>query len=74
MKNNQLGLASEPQEETAWRISGGPPRDAFFLNHLQSVQAESAWYVNQKFLGKGGNGTTFLVTCTSGLNQDCSSP
>ena len=43
--------------------------DHFFLNHLQSVRADGAYYLNQKFLGKGGNGTTFLVTCTSGQNQ-----
>lgn len=44
-------------------------RDSFFLHHLQSVQGDSAWYLNQRFIGKGGNGTTFLVTCTSGVNQ-----
>jgi len=40
--------------------------DQFFLAHLQSVQAENAWYYNQRFLGRGGNGTAFLVTCSSG--------
>lgn len=40
--------------------------DQFFLDHLQSVQAENAWYYNQRFLGRGGNGTAFLVTCSSG--------
>lgn len=44
--------------------------DAFFLDHLQSVRAESGdYYLNHKFVGKGGNGTAFLVTCTSGINQ-----
>jgi len=43
--------------------------DAFFLSHLQSVQGTGAWYKNQRFVGKGGNGTTFFVTCTSGINQ-----
>lgn len=43
--------------------------DAFFLDHLQSVQGDAAWYVNQSFIGKGGNGTTFFVTCTSGENH-----
>ena len=43
--------------------------DHFFLHHLQSVKADGAYYLNQKFIGKGGNGTTFLVTCTSGPNQ-----
>jgi serine/threonine-protein kinase len=44
--------------------------DAFFLNHLQSVKSNSGnYYTNQRFVGKGGNGTTFLVTCTSGSNN-----
>jgi serine/threonine-protein kinase len=42
--------------------------DTFFLHHLQSVKGDAAWYLNQRFIGKGGNGTTFLVTCTSGVN------
>ncbi|MDE3104576.1 MAG: serine/threonine protein kinase [Acidobacteriota bacterium] len=42
--------------------------DQFFLAHLQSVKAENAWYYNQRFLGRGGNGTAFLVTCSSGPN------
>jgi len=42
--------------------------DSFFLGHLQSIQGNSAWYLNQRFIGKGGNGTTFFVTCTSGVN------
>jgi serine/threonine protein kinase len=46
-----------------------PNHDAFFLHHLQSVKGEAAWYINHRFVGKGGNGTTFLVTCTSGINQ-----
>ena len=44
--------------------------DSFFLGHLQSVRADSGeYYLNHKFVGKGGNGTAFLVTCTSGVNQ-----
>jgi serine/threonine protein kinase len=43
--------------------------DAFFLQHLQSVRADGAWYINHHFIGKGGNGTTFFVTCTSGMNM-----
>lgn len=43
--------------------------DHFFLDHLQSVQGASAWYYNQRFLGRGGNGTSFLVTCSSGPNR-----
>jgi eukaryotic-like serine/threonine-protein kinase len=42
--------------------------DSFFLQHLQSIKAENAWYMNQHFIGRGGNGTTFFVTCTSGQN------
>jgi eukaryotic-like serine/threonine-protein kinase len=42
--------------------------DSFFLQHLQSIKADNAWYMNQHFIGKGGNGTTFFVTCTSGQN------
>lgn len=42
--------------------------DHFFLKHLQSVKANGEWYYNQRFLGRGGNGTAFLVTCSSGLN------
>ena len=45
-----------------------PAHDRFFLNHLQSVKAKGAWYYNQRFLGRGGNGTAFLVTCSSGAN------
>jgi serine/threonine-protein kinase len=45
-----------------------PVHDRFFLNHLQSVKAKGAWYYNQRFLGRGGNGTAFLVTCSSGTN------
>ena len=42
--------------------------DSFFLHHLQSIKADGAWYLNHHFIGKGGNGTTFFVTCTSGAN------
>lgn len=42
-------------------------QDHFALDHLQSVKAESGWwYYNNRFLGKGGNGTAFLVTASSG--------
>src|SRR5215211_2117162 len=40
--------------------------DRFALSHLQSVEAENGWYYNNRFLGKGGNGTAFLVTASSG--------
>ncbi|GBQ80192.1 serine/threonine protein kinase [Gluconacetobacter johannae DSM 13595] len=44
--------------------------DSFFLSHLQSVKsAKGEFYLNQRFVGKGGNGTAFLVTCTSGAHQ-----
>lgn len=46
----------------------GADHDHFFLAHLQSVQGANAWYYNQRFLGRGGNGTAFLVTCSSGAN------
>ena len=42
--------------------------DRFHLNHLQSIHGDGAWYLNHRFIGKGGNGTTFFVTCTSGPN------
>lgn len=41
------------------------PSEYFFLDHLQSVKG-AEWYYNQRFLGRGGNGTAFLVTCSSG--------
>lgn len=46
----------------------GVNHDHFFLAHLQSVQGAQGWYYNQRFLGRGGNGTAFLVTCSSGAN------
>jgi serine/threonine protein kinase len=42
--------------------------DHFFLKHLQSIKGKNAWYYNQHFLGRGGNGTAFLVTCSSEPN------
>lgn len=42
--------------------------DQVFLNHLQLVQGANASYYNQRFLGRGGNGTAFLVTCSSGAH------
>jgi serine/threonine-protein kinase len=45
-----------------------PDHDHFFLDHLQAVHGEKEWYYNQHFLGRGGNGTAFLVTCSSGPN------
>ena len=42
------------------------PLDRFNLDHLQSVEAESGWYYNNRFLGEGGNGTAFLLTANSG--------
>lgn len=40
--------------------------DYFFLNHLQPINADNGTYYNHRFLGKGGNGTAFLVTASSG--------
>lgn len=42
--------------------------DRFHLNHLQVIRGDGARYQNQRFIGRGGNGTTFFVTCTSGSN------
>lgn len=47
-------------------MSGNNQYDAFFLNHLQSVKTDSSVYQNLRFLGRGGNGTAFLVTAISG--------
>ncbi|UWR10611.1 serine/threonine-protein kinase [Sulfitobacter mediterraneus] len=56
--------ASNKVEETEERY------DRFYLSHMQSVRSASGnYYLNQRFVGKGGNGTTFFVTCTSGHNQ-----
>jgi len=41
-------------------------RDGFYLEQYKSVQGNENWFQNLKFLGKGGNGTTFLVISTSG--------
>jgi serine/threonine protein kinase len=51
--------------ESATHVSDGS-QDHFFLKHLQAVQGNNAWYYNQRLLGRGGNGTAFLVTCSSG--------
>src|SRR5262249_20291476 len=52
--------------EAAPAIQTPPPaQDYFFLRHLQSVRG-TEWYYNQRFLGRGGNGTAFLLTCSSG--------
>jgi serine/threonine-protein kinase len=43
---------------------------SFYLNFGQSVKSSSGvWYKNIQVLGSGGNGTTFLVLCTSGTNK-----
>lgn len=42
-------------------------KDSFYLNFLQAVRSSSgSWYQNIQFLGKGGNGVTFLTVCTTG--------
>lgn len=43
-----------------------PDYDRFFLQHQQQVSAKAGVYRNQRFVGRGGNGRTFLVTATSG--------
>lgn len=64
IENDQrIAIASRSEEHDEDRNY-----DSFFLQHLQSIKADAAWYMNQHFIGKGGNGTTFFVTCTSGPN------
>lgn len=40
--------------------------DSFFLEQYKGVRATENWFKNYKFLGKGGNGTAFLVMGTTG--------
>lgn len=40
--------------------------DRFFLNHQQIVKGKAGTYRSQRFVGRGGNGTTFLVTSIDG--------
>jgi hypothetical protein len=35
--------------------------DAFFLGPLQAIRGDGAWYLNHRFIGKGGNGTHSLL-------------
>lgn len=39
---------------------------SLFFPHNYEIRTESASYRVQRKIGRGGNGTTFLVTCTSG--------
>lgn len=42
-------------------------QDSVFISIFQSVKSNSdSWYRVLKFLGKGGNGTAYLVSCTDG--------
>ena len=41
-------------------------KDGFYLEQYKGVQASKNWFRNLKFLGKGGNGTAFLVLGTEG--------
>jgi serine/threonine-protein kinase len=44
--------------------------DYIYIKPFLSIESENnIWYKNLKFLGKGGNGTAFLVLCTSGENM-----
>lgn len=46
--------------------------DNIYIEPLKSVSAPSgAWYKVIRFLGKGGNGTSFLVLCTEGRYCGC---
>lgn len=40
--------------------------DSFYLEQYKGVKASENWFKNLKFLGKGGNGTAFLVMGTEG--------
>lgn len=45
-------------------------RENFYLPPQKSIKANSGnWYKNIGYIGKGGNGTTFLVMCTDGENR-----
>lgn len=47
-------------------------KDHIFIKPFLSIEsAKGVWYKNLKFLGKGGNGTAFLVLCTKGENMGC---
>jgi len=41
-------------------------KDGFYLEQYKAVEASENWFKNLKFLGKGGNGTAFLVLGTEG--------
>ena len=40
--------------------------DAFYLQPYKGIEAKGNWFRNLKFLGKGGNGTAFVVIGTEG--------
>lgn len=40
--------------------------DFFYLEPGKSIREGSNWYRNIQFIGKGGNGVTFLIVCTGG--------
>lgn len=40
--------------------------DNFYLEQYKAIKASENWFKNFKFLGKGGNGTAFLVMGTGG--------
>ncbi len=44
----------------------GTDHDRVYLGHLYVVRTANAAYYNNRFLGRGGNGTAFLVTCSEG--------
>lgn len=41
-------------------------KDGFYLEQYKGVEASGNWFRNLKFLGRGGNGTAFLVLGTDG--------
>lgn len=40
--------------------------DSIYIEPFKSIRAGNNYYRNLQFLGKGGNGTAFLVSCTGG--------
>ena len=46
--------------------------DFLFIDTFKSIQgSDDAWYKVIKFLGKGGNGISYLVMSTGGKYQGC---
>lgn len=51
------------------RDASDPRSERVFLQHLEEIKSAGGQsYYNHRFLGRGGNGTAFLVTAASGPN------